>query len=315
MAKRSFDDLNKLHIEPESSLAIYLWLSDCQSCTSPIASPVEEHAEWPEGGLMYQHGSTYTRLIDPQTSCPFTGALTLEKMMHLSMEQLELLEEKVAQMEVSNNALISRIYGKMASGQRPFPMIMASRKTSKEFPERGSSQHRQLILSQLKNMMSIAKDPLKCMDNLESPTRGARALQEYQMQLLILEQHKRTEMLAADFSDSHRQRRPPLIARATDPSTSDNTLRFLDLGPKKMGRRSADSQTKHALSDYQTQLVLLEQQNRKRLMEARQSQEGCTSLGPYFPEDYEYVSVLQDESKPMPRKSRTLPVRGHNTRS
>lgn len=317
MAKRSFDDLDKLHIDPDSSLAIYLWLRGCQSGTSPRASPLEGHAEWSACGLMYQHGSGDIKLVDHhQPSRPFTGALTLEKMMGLSVEHLELLEEQVAQMEVSNNALISRIYGSMTMGQRPFPMIMTSRKKATAFPKRGSSQHRQLILSQAKNMFSISRDPSKCMGHLEPPTsRGAEVLQEYQLQLLMLEQHKSTEILAADSSDSSLQQRPPLTSRATEPSASDKTFRFLSLGPKRVSRRSADGETNHALSDYQTQLVLLEEQNRKRLMEARQSQEKSINLGPRIPDDYQYVSVLRDDSKPTPRKSRTLPVRGHNDRS
>ena len=317
MAKRSFDDLNKLHIDPDSSLAIYLWLRGCQLGTSPRASPLEGHAKWSAYGLMYQHGSGDIRLVDHhQTPRPFTGALTLEKMMGLSEEHLGLLEEQVAQMEVSNDALISRIYGSVTTGQRPFPMIMTSRETATAYPKRGSSQHRQLILSQAKNMFSISRDPSKCMGHLEPPTtRGAEVLQEYQMQLLMLEQHKRTEILSADFLDSSRQQRPALTSRATEPSTSDNAFRSLGLGPKRVSRRGADRETNHALSDYQTQLVLLEEQNRKRLMEARQSQEKSTNLGPRIPDDYQYVSVLRDDDKPTPRKSRTLPVRGHDDRS
>lgn len=304
MAKRCFDDLKEVDIDPDSSLAIYLWLKDCPMWESPVTSPIDENID------PCLQDRTQARTHGRRSERPFTGALTLEKVLGMPMHKLELLQDKVTQMEKSNNGLLTNIYGTFPSDKQPFPMIMTSRHTSPDFPERGSYQHRQLVFSQFKNMMAIARDPTRCMDRIEpSTTRGARALQEYQMQLLLLEQHKRTEMLSQHVQS------PTSPTKPTSPSNWKDGFHVLDLGTKENIRRP-DSHTSHALTDYQMQLVLLEEQNRKRLMQARKSQERSASVGGRPTEDdYQYVPVEPSQSKPKQRKSRTLPSKTHQTRS
>ena len=202
----------------------------------------------------------------------------------MTLEQLDSLQDRVGQMEISNYGLLTRIYGRFSLGHGPFPLIITSRRASPTFPEPGSAQHRQLLFGQYQKMQEIAKDPSRCLSIVEPATaRGAKALQDYQMQLALLAEHRRAQMKRKHHGQDTAPRRPRPRPR---PRLDCGALRamqeqcqVLDLDPQPTTRIDHRNdrviQNTTALSEYQQQLLFLEEQNRRRLLLARQEQERC----------------------------------------
>jgi hypothetical protein len=93
-----------------------------------------------------------------------------------------------------------------------------------------------------------------------SPTATDRyALQDYQMQLMLLEQQnkKRALMARQNYSD-------------TIQSGFDGQRNIVEISPRPS---IPAAKANHSLQDYQMQMMLLEQQNKKRLLMARQEYE------------------------------------------
>jgi len=110
--------------------------------------------------------------------------------------------------------------------------------------------------------MSPAPPPNPAQNHSPSPTPSS-ALQDYQMQLMLLEQlNKKRRLLAIHYPEHF-----PHVEYMSPPPPSPP--------PLNPARNHSPSPTpsSSALQDYQMQLMLLEQQNRKRLLMARQEQE------------------------------------------
>jgi hypothetical protein len=193
--------------------------------------------------------------------------LTLEAVLAMSLQQLEKLQNRVAEMEVSNYGLLTRIYGRFPPDRRPFPLIITSRNSDPSFPITGSSPHRELVFKQYKNMSAISLDPTRCVEMIEPPTaRGAKALQDYQLQLLVLAEKRKAQM-KRKYADQE----VPTAPRAEPDSVREMQSKcgVFDLRPSLQNHRPGSD----ALTEYQQQLKLLGEQNKKRLLQARRDAE------------------------------------------
>lgn len=286
-ASQNIHSLSNVSIDPEANLSIYLYLRDGSQCI-PMSFPPKVQSP----------GS-------PPSPNTTPAELNLERVMSMSLDQLDHLQERVSQMEISNYGLLTRIYGRFSSQSQPFPVVVASRLSSPEFPERGSTKHRRLLFTQYKNMLAIARDPTRCVSTVEPVTAsGAKALQDYQMQLLLLAEQRRKHLKrkSEDGTHSNQQPRSPQFD-AGQFRTIRKSSKVIDLEPRPVMFTQEGKDivlTNHALSDYQQQLMLLEDQNRKRLRMAKQEQNRARA-----PTD-----ALEDGRKPMtyPIRSISFPV-------
>ena len=267
---------NSVDVDPEASLAIRLYLREgSRMLPDPQSDADGNHA----------HPRTLDQR-DPDTHGQFgnlsrkPNPMTLDDVLSMTFEQLDGFQDRVGQMEISNYGLLTRIYGRFPLGRKPFPLVITSRWTSSTFPESGSSQHRQLVFKQYQKMMEIAHDPTHCVDIIEPATaKGAKALQEYQMQLALLAEHKRAHMKRKHQVQDNAPRRPQPPPRFDSGSlrAMQEQCRVLDLEPQPNLRMDHRNDrvipTVAALTEYQQQLLLLEEQNKKRLLLARQEKE------------------------------------------
>ena len=217
---------------------------------------------------------------DPQGKFRSPTPMTLDDVLSMTLAQLENFQDRVGQLEISNHGLLTWIYGRFPPGRGPFPLVITSRWTSSTFPEPGSLQHRQLVFKQYQKMMEIAHDPTRCVDIVEPATaHGAKALQDYQMQLALLAEHKRARTKRKYQGQDTGPRRPRPLPRFDSGSfkTMQEQCRVMDWDSQP--NRRMDHRNDRvipnitALSEYQQQLLHLEEHNKKRLLMARQEQE------------------------------------------
>ena len=154
---------------------------------------------------------------------------------------------------------------------------------------------------------------------------GNQALQDYQMQLTLLEHHgggRAAERCAVESDGGPDQAVPisqtqPMLLEQRNQGISMMAQQQQDgmscggasLAPTGNGIQAG--QPNHALQDYQMQLMLLEQQNKKRLMMARQEQDskngqdggpGCSPMNEptgtrsMTPEDLSYRTNVDTEA-------------------
>ena len=295
---------SSVSIDPEANLAIYLYLRDGAQMLS----------EPPSGTIGHQDQSR--TVVPPDRGPPRrpntpSARLTSPQVLDMTLAQLENLQERVGQMEISNRALLTRIYGPFSLNHQPFPLIIASRMSSSEFPEPGSPQHRALLFSQYSKMLEIAKDPSRGVDFVEpASARGAKALQEYQMQLLLLAEHRRAQTKRKyEGQESSRRRPPPPRLESGYFKAMHENCRVLDFDPRPAwvdNRSDRAKQNSTALSDYQQQLMLLEEQNKKRLLLARQEQERSANARPG---EEEGGSTSQRRKETAREDQSSLPIR------
>ena len=267
---------SSVNIDSEASLDIYLYLQSGGQALPDPSSPVAGHHDH-LGKVAFGPG--------PQsTPGPIQSALTLEEVLKMSLGQLDRLQERVGQMETSMYGLLTRIYGCFPSDRQPFSLVFSSRMATSDIPTLGSPQHRQLVFSQYKKMLTIAKDPTRTVDIARpSSARGARALQDYQMQLMLIAAQRKRPVKRKQNEDDDTPRRPPPPLRTESEHfrAMQESCRVLDLSPGSPPVDHRSDRAIHnatALSDYQTQLLLLEQQNKKRLLLARQRQEEVANV-------------------------------------
>ncbi|KAH8661464.1 hypothetical protein BGZ60DRAFT_86914 [Tricladium varicosporioides] len=141
-------------------------------------------------------------------------------------------------------------------------------------------QYAQGIARQLSDPGSISHDGQNVLGCNMLPTRGNHALQDYQMQLMLLEcQNKNRNMMFAQNQEQAKlvecEKAPKAIGR----------LAFGDpvLDNKEDVQSVQPSSGNHALQDYQMQLMLLEQQKKKKSMQVVQAPESTriTLLPPH----------------------------------
>jgi hypothetical protein len=264
------DHFSNVDIDPEAILAIHLHLRDGSSAPASQASAHHHH----DAALALQKPSPRGQ-PDARPS-----QLTLDEVANMSMEELDRLQERVAQMETSNHGLLTRIYGPFTDGRQPFPIVVASRTSTVDFPTRGSLPHRQLLFSQYENMLAIAQNPTRCVEIVEPDTaQGAKALQDYQMQLMLLAKHKRGKKKRKQRTDddSLPLRPAPQVERPSLKAMNQHcrVLDFdLDLRSSQRNNHHHESLSQNpALLDYQQQLMLLEEENQKRLAMEKERQE------------------------------------------
>lgn len=191
---------SNLQIDPEANLAIYLYLRDGTKRLS-MAPPLRTSLSTPT--------SPDTLSPTSPTTPTSPAQLTFDRVSDMTLSQLDHLQERVSQMEISNYGLLTRIYGRFPTDHQPFPVLIASRLSSSEFPERGSTEHRQLIFCQYKNMLAIAQDPTRCVNSIEPATaQGAKALQDYQLQLLLIAEQRRKQLKRKSQDEDDTQRFP-----------------------------------------------------------------------------------------------------------
>lgn len=251
--------------------------------------------------------------IVPRSPTP----LTLEDVLSMTLPQLDSFQDRVGQIEISNYGLLTRIYGRFPPGHGPFLLVITSRWTSSTFPEPGSLQHRQLVFDQYQKMMEIAHDPTRCVDIVEPATaRGAKALQDYQMQLALLAEHKRAHMKRKHQGKAnapHRPQPPPRFDSGSFRAMQEQ-CRVLDLEPQPNGRMDHRNDrvipNVTALSEYQQQLLLLEEQNKMRLLLARQTKESSVEAKS---REQDRDTGTQMKKKPGSGERPSLPIRRRRT--
>jgi hypothetical protein len=286
--------LNNVNIDPEANLSIYLYLRDGSQCI-PMSFPRKSRSP-----------------ASPTTPGSPTQ-LSLEHVMDMNLEQLDHLQERICQMEISNYGLLTRIYGRFNAHNQPFPIVVASRLSTPDYPEQGTTKHRRLLFSQYKNMLAIARDPTRCV-SLEEPATasGAKALQDYQMQLLLLAEQRRKHLKRKSEDESRPEREPrsPRIDTGLSRPIRKSS-KVLDLEPRPVILKQEGKEVilnNKALADYQQQLMLLEEQNRKRLQLAKHEQETARATSVRVHEVYGEVSDDLDHV----RSSAGYPIRVRN---
>jgi hypothetical protein len=283
--------LINVNIDPEANLSIYLYLRDGSQCI-PMSFPRK------------------SRSPASPTTPGSPGQLDLQQVMDMTLDQLEHLQERICQMEISNYGLLTRIYGRFNAHNQPFPIVVASRLSTPDYPERGTPKHRRLLYTQYKNMLAIARDPTRCVSKEEPATAsGAKALQDYQMQLVLLAEQRRKHLKrkSEDESRSEREPRSPSF-NAGQFKTIRKSAKVLDVEPRPVILKQEGKEvviTNKALADYQQQLMLLEEQNRRRLQLAKHEQETARATSVRVHEVYGEVADDLDHI----RASAEYPIR------
>jgi hypothetical protein len=283
--------LSNVNIDPEANLSIYLYLRDGSQCI-PMSFPRK------------------SRSPASPTTPGSPAQLSLEQVMDMNLDQLDHLQERICQMEISNYGLLTRIYGRFSAHNQPFPIVVASRLSTPDYPERGTTKHRRLLFSQYKNMLAIARDPTRCV-GLEEPATasGAKALQDYQMQLLLLAEQRRKHLKRKSEDESRPEREPRSPRIDTGPfKPVRKSSKVLDLEYRPVILKQEGKEvvlTNKALADYQQQLMLLEEQNRQRLQLAKHEQETARATSVRVHEVYGEVADDLDHV----RSSAGYPIR------
>ena len=258
-----------IDISPTSNLAIYLYLSeDARAPTSATSSRPK---------LGANNTRTMSAPAKQSKVHPLAGQLTLARVLDMRLEDLDALQTRVAQMEVSNREVLTRIYGRFPTNHQAFSMLFNSASSRSDLPEFGSSEHRQLLFTQYRKMLAIARDPPRSVDIVEPATsRGAKALQDYQMQLTILAEQRQAQMKRKHNDEADAPARPPPRFDPGVFKAMRDQCRVIDFEPKVHApinhRNDRVIDNNQALTAYQQQLVLLEEQNQKRLLMAREQQ-------------------------------------------
>jgi hypothetical protein len=127
-----------------------------------------------------------------------------------------------------------------------------------ETPAAGHSENDNLLDYQKDILGKAASfNQLHIQPSSDQPKSGNHALQDYQMQLMLLEQQNKKRLMT-------KQQKQPAISPEMQPIVPEQG---------------------HALQDYQMQLMLLEQQNKKRLMTEQQNQPAISlEIQPIVPE-------------------------------
>jgi hypothetical protein len=270
-ASRHETSFSEVDIDPRANLAIHLYLRDGSQMLPESPREADAQNDHPRTEAYAERGQQGRSDDNP-------ARLTLGKVSRMSLKQLDRLQDRVGQMEVSNHGLLTRIYGHFSGSRRPFPLLVTCRTSDPNFPERGSPQHRQLLFSQYKKMVAILQDPTQCSDIVEPTSlRGARALQDYQIQLLQLADQRRALMKRKYQGRSISPHRAAPIADPGSLKAMRENCGVLDFDPRPVltidYRNDGMFHRGSAVADYQQQLKLLEEQNRKRLLMARQDYE------------------------------------------
>lgn len=143
-------------------------------------------------------------------------------------------------------------------------------------------QLHQMLLANGLNPATLSSEQLQHISN-QSPAAQAKSIQAYSQNL---QQHHNSQLpnkVMPNMPGPPGQG-SPMIPQGPDGVTLNAFYNASELaGPATMrpgpGAPSAGGGSNHALQDYQMQLMLLEQQNKKRLMMARQEQDGIVGMG------------------------------------
>ena len=304
---------NSVDVDPEASLAIRLYLREG---TRMLPDPPSDRS------VSHDHAQMSDER-DPDREGNFgilprgPASVSLKDVLSMTLPQLESFQNRVGQLEISNYGLLTRIYGRFPPGRGPFPLVVTSRWTSSTFPEPGSIQHRQLVFNQYQKMMDIAHDPPRSVDIVEPATAGgAKALQDYQMQLALLAEHKRAHMKRKHQGEPNARRRPSPPPRFESGSCREmqEQCRVQDLEPEPKGRMDHRNDrvipNVTALTEYQQQLLLLEEQNKMRLLSARQEKESSVEAKS---REQDRNTGTQTKKKSGSGKRPSLPIRRRRT--
>ncbi|ETN44539.1 uncharacterized protein HMPREF1541_10209 [Cyphellophora europaea CBS 101466] len=247
-------------IDPNSTLLIRL-------CISTVPASRRQHQLSDSENLaMRDHGTTFQSIdllaeddASHGNAKPAQNDTTRDQVMNMSLDQLELLCRRVQQLELSNYGLLKTIYGPQISAA-PFSWFNGHSPASRL--EVGSEAYRRLLYDQYRKMMSTARNPEIHHLQPTSPA-GASVLREYQMQLTVQAQHQRDQRPNSEPKDQNREKsrlHAPFRVSKTALRAYKRHMDCWDAGI----RRPFEQNT--ALTDYQIQLMALEEQNQRRLL-------------------------------------------------
>jgi hypothetical protein len=260
-----------LDIDPNSTLAIRVCIksiarSRSQSLFSTTGSEQNQNEIMESGEALAEHiasrGKAKTTYSD----------MTLDRVMSMSPGELAALHKRVQQLELSNYGLLRRIYGAQISAA-PYVQFNGHDPSASND---NSEAYRVLLFEQYQRMMTVARDPY--MPDLEpASVEGNRLLK------LFLFEFKRLTTARHSSPQSPSSAHSPLHAR---PSSRDSHGRIGSRVDKK-ATQAYKSRLEHinighrtqstALTDYQVQLMILEEQNQKRLALMRSQRQNATT--------------------------------------
>lgn len=213
--------------------------------------------------------------------------MTRDQVLQMPMLRVEQLRHRVQQLEVANFGLLKKIYGDQIDPNFLLSFSDANLLLELDF---GSFQYRESLFEQYRKMMSLARHP-ELGGVVPSTPEGSQLLQQYMAQLVTLAQHQHDHLRVAGFSNYallHRPHKTTEIKRQPfkiDKAGQRNQKRRVDSFDRGI-RSPIYGNT--ALSDYQKQLAVLEQENQRRIADT-------SGDSPLFPRSVDFDLLGYDE--------------------
>lgn len=187
--------------------------------------------------------------------------LTCQQLLAMPLEQLHVMHRRVQQLEASNYSLLKQKFGDQISVE---PTWFFDTPTESSRCAFGSAQYRASLHQQYRKMMTIARQPTIPV-LLPATIEGKQILRGHQRQrsIIVQQQHGlsctaispiRTQHIF-HHARSNSQGKPHRVSKSTHHASIRSISEVI----------RSPSQAKAALSEYQVQLALLEQDNQKRL--------------------------------------------------
>lgn len=251
-------------IDPNSSQMIRICIDSIDQTRSPVSSSEFEFRrnQTPESRSESDNpvAEHHTRQGNAKST---SGDTSLDTVIIMRSDQLELLHRRVQQLELSNYGLLKRIYGAQISAA---PYARFNGPSPVSTLEKVPESYRYRLYEQYQNMMTTARDP-RSLGLTPVSVEGARLLQEY------LAQVARLTPSQGEQHHEHRPRSRHKHGRNSSKIDKKNIQAYkLRLDCSNAGGRPP-VQHSAALTDYQTQLMLLEEQNQQRLTMMRSQQQ------------------------------------------
>lgn len=247
---------NDHDIDPNSTVLIRICIKSIAqtrtqptlSTTKPDAAHHNTNSEEPRSGHTTHRGKAKNR----------HGDMTQGRVMSMSPNELVSLHKRVQQLELSNYGMLRRIYGDQVSAA-PYVQFNGHDPASST----KTDVYRKRLFEHYQTMMEVARDPE--MPDLEpASAEGARLLKTFQQEFARMTQtgshSPRTSTLAKTHEHRLRsdQKQSRNAWRVDKKATQAHRARLEQFNTSSRGQSTA-------LTDYQLQLMLLEEQNQERL--------------------------------------------------
>jgi hypothetical protein len=257
MAASLYENYNDHDIDPNSTLLIRICIrSIAQSRVQAVGSLAEgadaqglvTRSEEPLSGHTAARGKAKKQ----------HGDMTQDRVMSMSPDELVSLHKRVQQLELSNYGMLRRIYGDQVSAG---PYVHFNGHDPASTPK--TDAYRNRLFEHYQTMMEVARDP-EMPDLQPASPDGARLLKTFQDCLAHITtsgeriSHHSRKNSAHEHKLHSPQRSSPTLWKVDKKAVQAHRAR---LDQFKSGTRGQST----ALTDYQLQLMLLEEQNQERL--------------------------------------------------